>query len=93
MSAPAMKRDTLNIRIRPSDRDLIDRAARARGKNRTDFILDAVRQAAEDALLGRAVLNVSEDVYAEFLGRLDAPTQPNERLTRTMRTPAPWDDA
>ena len=48
-SAPdiSCKRDTLNIRIKPEGRNLIDRAARARGKNRTDFILDAARMAAD----------------------------------------------
>ena len=43
------KRDTLNLRIEPEVRGLIDRAAKVRGKNRTDFILDAAQQAAEDA--------------------------------------------
>lgn len=28
----AMKRETLNLRIKPAERDLIDRAAKARGK-------------------------------------------------------------
>jgi len=37
------KRETLNIRIKPEVRDLIDRAAKSRGKNRTDFILDSAR--------------------------------------------------
>ena len=91
MSATASKRDTLNIRIKPEERDLIDRAAHTRGKNRTDFILDAACQAAEDALLDRTVFAVSPEAYAEFLARLDAPVQPNDRLRRTMQTPAPWD--
>jgi uncharacterized protein (DUF1778 family) len=43
------KRETLNIRIKPEERSLIDRAAKTRGKNRTDFILDAARLAAEEA--------------------------------------------
>jgi uncharacterized protein (DUF1778 family) len=86
-------RETLNIRIRPEDRRLIDRAATARGKNRTDFILDAARQAAEEALLDSAMISVSAEAYAEFVARLDAPAQPNERLRRTMKTPAPWDQA
>lgn len=93
MPAPASKRDTLNIRIKPEMRDLIDRAALARGKNRTDFILDAARQAAEDALLDRTVLIAGPDAYAAFLARLDAPARPNHRLLRTMRMPVPWDDA
>jgi uncharacterized protein (DUF1778 family) len=86
------RRETLNIRIRPEERGLIDRAAQARGKNRTDFILDAARRAAEEVLLDRAILSVSPEAYAEFLARLDAPPQPNERLRRTLQTPLPWDD-
>ena len=89
--ARAAKRETLNLRIRPEERGLIDRAARSLGKNRTDFVLDAARRAAEDALLDRTMLTVSPKAYAEFLARLDAPPKPNARLRRTMKTPAPWD--
>ncbi len=87
------KRDTLNIRIRPEDRNLIDRAAKARGKNRTEFVLDAARSAAEEALLDRSVISASPEAYAAFLSRLDMSPQPNERLRRTMQSPAPWDEA
>jgi uncharacterized protein (DUF1778 family) len=84
------KRDTLNIRIKPELRGLIDRAARLRGKNRTDFVLDAARQAAEDALLDRTIFAVDSKAYNDFLMRLDAPPRPNDRLRRTLRTPPPW---
>jgi uncharacterized protein (DUF1778 family) len=89
----AAKRETLNIRIKPEERGLIDRAARAKGKNRTDFILDAARAAAVEALLDQTIIATSPEVYAEFLARLDMPAQPNERLRKTMRTLAPWDKA
>ena len=45
------KRETLNLRIKPEERGLIDRAAQLLGKNRTDFMLEAARRAAEEALL------------------------------------------
>ena len=85
------KRDTLNIRIKPEVRGLIDRAAELLGKNRTDFVLDAARHAAEDALLDRTVFVVNSKAYAEFIARLDAPPQPNERLRRSLETVAPWE--
>jgi len=85
------KRETLNIRIRAEERGLIDRAAVIRGKNRTDFILDAARLAAEEALLDQVLITASPQAYEEFLTRLDMPPQPNERLSKTMQTPAPWD--
>jgi uncharacterized protein (DUF1778 family) len=89
-TAAKPRRETLNLRIPPAERTLIDRAAQSAGKTRTDFILEAARRAAEDALLDRAVTAVSAQAYAAFLARLDAPAQPNERLRKTMQTPQPW---
>lgn len=92
MGSPRIaKRDTLNLRIKPAERGLIDRAARSLGKNRTDFVLDAARRAAEETLLDRTVLTVSPKAYAEFVARLDRPPRPNARLRRTMKTRAPWE--
>ena len=94
MSTPAAtrsKRETLNIRIQPEERGLIDRAAKVRGKNRTDFILDAARSAAEEALLDQVLITASPAAYAEFLARLDSPPGPSDQLRKTMQTPAPWD--
>jgi uncharacterized protein (DUF1778 family) len=87
---PAPRRDTLNIRISSVERNLIDRAAATLGTNRTDFILRAARQAAEDTLLDRALMAVSPEAFDEFMRRLDAPAQPNERLRKTLQSPSPW---
>jgi uncharacterized protein (DUF1778 family) len=51
------------------------------------------RAAAEEALLGQTISAASPKAYAAVLAQLDRPSQPNERLCRTMRTPAPWDKA
>ena len=90
-AALEVKRETLNIRIKPEERNLIDRAAKTRGKNRTDFILDAARLAAEDALLDQVVISVSAKAYSQFLARLDMPPKPNQRLRKTMQTLPPWE--
>jgi len=87
---PTAKRDTLNLRIKPEVRGLIDRAAKARGKNRTDFILDAAPAAAEETLLDQALMAVSPEAYADFVARLDGAPAPNPRLVRTLQTQAPW---
>ena len=91
MTRPQTRRDTLNFRIKPEDRGLIERAATITGKTRTDFVLEAARHAAEEALLDRTVLAVSAEAYAIFLARLDEPPKPNERLRRTMQTVPPWE--
>ena len=87
------RRDTLNLRVPSTVRNLIDRAAESMGITRTDFILGAARRAAEDRLLDRAMVSVSPEAYAEFLSRLDAPPQPNARLIKTMQAAAPWTPA
>src|SRR5439155_21005999 len=88
--ATSPRRESLSVRIPAAERNLIVRAAQSSGKTRTDFILAAAPRAAEEALLDRAMLSVSPAAYANFLARLDAPPQPNERLRRTMRAKAPW---
>ena len=86
-----VKREALNLRIKPEIRELIDRAAELAGKNRTEFVLDAARRAAEDALLDRTIFTIDAKAYRQFLKRLDAPPKPNKRLVKTMQTPAPWE--
>ena len=90
-TTPQVKRETLNIRIKPEERNLIDRAAKTRGKNRTDFILDAARSAAEDALLDQVIISVSPQAYQQFLARLDEAPKANERLRKTMQTTPHWE--
>lgn len=85
------KRTTLNLRIKPELRGLIDRAAELSGKNRTNFVLEAARHAAEDTILERTVFVVNPKAYAEFVARLDAPPRPNARLRRSLQTTAPWE--
>lgn len=88
---PAAHRDTLNLRIKPDDRGLIDRAAKLTGKTKTDFVLEAARRAAEDALLDRTLFVVGPEAFDAFRARLDEPPHPNEKLRRTLQTPAPWE--
>ena len=95
MPAPKTKRpprrDTLNLRIKPDERGLIDRAAAVSGKTRTDFVLEAARRAAVEALGDRIFFQVGAATFAKFVAALDAPPRPNERLKRTMQKPAPWE--
>jgi uncharacterized protein (DUF1778 family) len=88
---PANRTGMINIRVKPAERALIDQAAAAQGKSRSEFMLEASRRAAEEALLDRVLLRVDSATYARFVELLDAPPQPNERLRRLMQTRAPWD--
>ncbi len=84
-------REALNMRVRPEVRSLIDHAAALTGKNRTDFVLDAARQAAQNTLLDQTIIPVSAKSYAAFVALIDAPPQPNARLRKSLQTRAAWD--
>ena len=72
---------------------MIDRAAKATGKTRTDFILDSAARAAEDALLDRRMFCLDEADYQAFVAALDAPPQPEAvaKLRKLLAEPAPWE--
>lgn len=80
----------INLRVRDETRALIDRAARAQGRSRSDFMIEASRRAAEDAILDQAALLTDQAGYERFLEILDAPAEPNEKLRAILQTPPPW---
>lgn len=79
----------VNLRVREDVRDLIDQAARVHGKTRSEFMIEAARQAAENALLDRTFVQVDPETYAQFLAVLDAPPS-GEGYARLMKAPKPW---
>lgn len=64
---------TVNLRLHEDIRNLIDRAAQSQGKSRSEFMIDAARRAAEDALLDQTLVRVDAETYAHFLNVLDQP--------------------
>lgn len=79
----------VNLRVRDDVRVLIDRAAKAHGKTRSDFMIDAARRAAEDALLDQALVRVDPESYQHYLSVLDQPPG-GEGFQRLMNAPKPW---
>jgi uncharacterized protein (DUF1778 family) len=77
--------------MQSSARDLIDRAAAAMGKSRTDFMVEAARREAETVLLDRCFFGLGQKPFAAFSAALDRPPVENRRLRRLLGTPAPWE--
>ena len=78
--SPAESSGRISIRIKPADEALIVRAAAAQGKKRSEFMIEASRRAAEEAVLDTTLLRVDRETYAQFVELLDKPPQPNEAL-------------
>lgn len=79
----------VNLRIRGDIRALIDRAAAVYGKTRSDFMIEAARRAAEEALLDQTLVRVDRKTYDHFLAVLDEPPS-GAGFERLMRARAPW---
>ena len=82
---------SINIRARSRQRDLIDQAAARLGRSRSDFMLEAACQRAEDVLLDQAFFTVDSGTFAKFQKLLDRPLPPTDKLRRLLNTKAPWD--
>lgn len=79
------KRDTpLNIRATADQQQLIDRAAQALGKSRTEFMLESACRAAEDVLLDKTYFALSDSAFSDFLAMLESPPEPTQALRDLM---------
>jgi uncharacterized protein (DUF1778 family) len=87
----AARTRTINIRIEEERRTLIDRAAEAAGKDRTQFVLDAATREATRVLLDQQYFQVDKQAFAKFNAALDAPPARNPRLRVLLSRKAPWE--
>ena len=72
-----MRDAAINLRALPEQRDLIDRAAPLRGKNRSDFMLEAACDKAQAVLLDQVFFSLDAGKFREFTKRLEAPLAHN----------------
>ena len=85
------RRETINLRASQKQKTLIDRAAEAVGRSRSDFMLETACREAEAVLLDRRYFALSEDDFKKFKALLDRPPKENPRLRRLLQTKAPWE--
>jgi uncharacterized protein (DUF1778 family) len=83
--------ENINLRVSRGQKTLIDRAARALGRNRSDFMLETACREAESVLLDRRYFALPDEEFKRFTAMLEKPPASNPRLARLLRTRAPWD--
>lgn len=87
----AARNTVINLRASDRQKALIDQAAEALGKNRSDFMLDASCREAQAVLLDRLYFPLDTATFDEFTAILDAPPTDNPRLRRLLAEKAPWE--
>jgi uncharacterized protein (DUF1778 family) len=87
-----MRDIAINLRAQAFQRDLIDRAASQLGRNRSDFLLEAACEKAQNVLLDQTFFTLDEKAFARFAALCDAPAKPNPSLSRLLASASPWDE-
>ncbi|WP_146160247.1 DUF1778 domain-containing protein, partial [Phaeovulum veldkampii] len=71
---------------------LLDRASACHNKTRSEFILDASREAAEAVVSDRHAFRSDAARSRSFMDIFDAEPRQTERLRRLIVSRAPWDE-
>ena len=82
--------ESISLRLTPQDRDLIDLAAEAARKSRTEFMLDSARAAATDTLLDRRMFMLSPAEFRAMERTIDAAPTAASVLADLKQRPSPW---
>ena len=81
---------SINLRMDARTRQLIDDAAEALGKTRTEFMTETARKAAIDVLVDQRLFVLEADRYDAFMAALDQPAAPGPKLHSLLRREPAW---
>ena len=82
---------TVNLRMEPVTRDLIDAAADILGKSRTEFMIDSARRDAVDVLLDQRLFTLDGGKFDAFVAALDNPPPAGPKLKALMKRRPLWE--
>ena len=78
------KEQRLQIRVGPTDKALLERAAAASHLNVSAFVVQAAAAKAEEILAERTSIRLSEQAALAFTEALERPAEVNDRLARAL---------
>ena len=84
------QKGSINLRIDPGTRQLIDEAAAVLGKTRTDFMVESARREAIDVLLDQRLFALSPERFEVFARALDNPPTPGPKLRALLARKPAW---
>lgn len=89
--APEPRSERIDLRITPAAKQMLQRAAHARNKSLTEFLLDSGLHAAHGALLDRQVFMLDPTQWDAFSRALDTPPQENPGLRALLARKPAWE--
>lgn len=91
MGHSTAKDATVQLRLRPSQKQLLTRAAAARQVSVSAFMLEHACDAAQRVLAEESVIVMSAGQWSAFQKALDAPPRPIATLRKLMKEPSVFD--
>jgi uncharacterized protein (DUF1778 family) len=85
------KSERVDLRMTPTVKRTLQRAAAVANKTVSEFLLDSSLSAAFNTLADRRVFQLDEARWAAFMAELDVPPKDNPRLRKLLATKAPWE--
>ena len=86
------KDDRLELRLEPSRRRLLDRAAEAAGMTTSAFVLNHATEAANQVLADRTKFVLPAERWDEFARLLDREARPQPELAAFLARPSVFDE-
>lgn len=83
--------ETINLRASQRQKALIDKAAAALGRNRSEFMLESACKEAESVLLNQRYFTLPAQDFKRFTAMLDKAPASNDKLRRLLKTRPPWE--
>jgi uncharacterized protein (DUF1778 family) len=88
--ATEARSERVDLRMTPSAKLTLQRAATARDKTLTEFLLDTGLNAAFDTLADRRVFQLDAKRWDQFMAALARPPRDNPRLRKLMARKPRW---
>ena len=90
MSTAARRTESINLRISPEHRALVQRAADVCGKSVSAFVVEAAMEEAQSVLLEQRFLSVPADVFDSFNEIVGLETEPHKALVDLFASKPVW---
>lgn len=81
-----IKEARINLRARPQDKDIIERAAQLRGQNLSHFILSEAVKQAKEVLEAAGVMVLDEGDRQAFVNAFLNPPEPTPYMQRAIKS-------
>ncbi|MDS3861023.1 DUF1778 domain-containing protein [Thermosynechococcaceae cyanobacterium BACA0444] len=88
MARIATRSEKLDLRLTPSAKQKLYRAAAAANRSVSEFVLESALAQADETLADRSHFGLNAEQWTEFMAVLDRPPQHPPRLKRLLNEPS-----